>query len=108
MNNLMTKEELDKWVSESKYVDSTNEDGDGCGNRSWRQIYERDGQLYGIYVTNGHFDEAFDFKKGSYIRGKYRPRHVRKITKTVRVTEYITTGSINGEPETKHHGEKEM
>ncbi len=69
----MTKDELNKWMAESKRV-ADHSEFDECGNcEEWR-IYERDGQLYRQSFLNGHPYQ----KRGEkgYISGVYEPRKV--------------------------------
>ena len=81
----MTKEELQKWMAESKFVDSDRE-FDENGNCEESRIYERNGELFRVEFQNGHPYEKWGEK--SFIRGVYDVRKVIRETETIEVVRY--------------------
>jgi hypothetical protein len=81
----MTKEELQKWIAESKLVDSHSE-FDANGNYEEWRVYQRDGELFRLEFQNGHPYEKWG--EEGFIRGVYEVRKVIRETKTVEVVTY--------------------
>ncbi|MEI8043724.1 MAG: hypothetical protein WCL11_20105 [Verrucomicrobiota bacterium] len=80
----MSKEELKKWMAESKLVDSGRE-FDGNDNRDEWLVYERDGKLYMVELLNGHPYKKWEGKGPC---GVYGPREVVRETEMVEVVRY--------------------
>jgi hypothetical protein len=102
MNDLMTKEEIQKWIAGSKHVDTTDKSNDGCGSHFYRRIYERNGKLFAIPFHNQNLVEAFGENEGEYsvIDDRYEIEPVKKVVRNV--TEYLPTDEheCHREPET--------
>lgn len=84
----MTLDEIKQWVKEAKWVDTTREWPDSCGNEEEKRIYTYgdDSQLWAIDSCNGHITEKYGEK--GYIRDEYEPRKVKAISRIVTLTEY--------------------
>ena len=102
----MNRQEIQQWITEAEYITSSACDYDGRGNRHEIKIYEKDGQFYSVSFYNRELTPAYG-KKGLEMerdengeplkdergRTKYiypEPKPVKKITKMVEVTEYVT------------------
>ena len=81
----MTKEELNQWLTEVKFVDGESE-FDANGNREESRIYEHNGQLYRLAFQNGKPCETRG-EKGR-LQGVYEPRKVIREAQMVEVVKY--------------------
>jgi hypothetical protein len=83
----MTLDELREWTFSARFVDSTNEFIDNCGNENYDCVFKKDGKLYLVSYANGHLEEKWSDK--GYIRGEYpEPREVQKRTRLIEETYY--------------------
>ena len=81
----MTKDELAKWLKESKFVDGDSEYDENGNCEAWR-VYERDGKLYRVEFLNGSPYEKWGDK--GFIRDIYEPREVIRETEMVEIVRY--------------------
>ena len=85
----MTEEELTRWISESRLVDSGGRYDENGNFDQWR-VYERGGKLYRLGFLNGHPHEKWG--GSGFIRGVYEPREVIHETELVEVVRYRESG----------------
>lgn len=89
----MTKDELDEWIKQSTFIDSTEEYVDEQGNLEGFRIYKKNGLYYRLEFCNDHPCEKWGDKE--YMRGAYEPEIVTPVIKKIEITEYVPINVIS-------------
>jgi hypothetical protein len=92
MRKLLTKTQLEKWLSTAQWVDSQEEfDPDGpMSHIEGLRIYEKDGKKYGVQYSNGYPDMARNETDWSVIKDRYdQPKEVISETISYETYSYI-------------------
>lgn len=85
----MTKDELTEWITEAKFIDSTEEYVDENGNLEGYRIYRKNGVYYQLGFCNKYPCEKWGHK------GVYEPEIVKRITRKIKITEYIPINELD-------------
>jgi hypothetical protein len=83
----MIKDELDVWINEAKFIDSTEEYVDENGNLEGYRIYKKNGIYNRVGFCNKYPSEKWG--DNGYIRGVYEPEIVKQMTREITITEYV-------------------
>ena len=70
----MKLKEIQDWIKNSQYVDSTDYHHDSCDNIEETRIYRNNGKLYKIEFMNDYPYEKWavnDKGRGYFVRGEY-------------------------------------
>lgn len=83
----MTKQEYTNWIHSAKHIVTDYNEYDSNGNHYARDIFEKNGKLYGVEYVNGELMDHIELDDNGKItrRGNYILKEVKKeITKTTR------------------------
>lgn len=81
----MTREEIMTWIWSARFISTEIGEHDDCGNYDATLIYEKDGKLFRVQMSNGIPNEKWGDK--GWIRGEYSPP--QEVTRKTRMVEEI-------------------